>query len=459
MTIILTAKLNPDSKPVYLCDKVNFETLPLEGRARTWVEAQSFTPEEGHALLIPNEQGQIAAAIIGMGEGDNPFATGIAAKTLKEGAWHFVGENLHELHYLAVLIGAYHFDSYKQKNTSSSRTLSLLIPEMFDQEKIMRQAQAVNWARDLINIPANDMGPAALEEAARQLANEFSAAFAVIRGTELLEKNFPLIHAVGRAGGQEPRLIDLRWGEETATKITLVGKGVCFDTGGLDIKTTSGMALMKKDMGGAANVLALARMIMDAKLPVRLRLLIPAVENAISATAMRPGDIIKSRKGLHIEIGNTDAEGRLVLADALEYGGEESPDLMIDMATLTGAARIALGPDLPPFYSNNEELVSEIEHFSRVCHDPLWRLPLWQPYFKNIQSPFADLNNSSNDGFAGSITAALFLNRFVEGAQSHAHFDIYGWTPTPRPGFPKGGEAQGIRAIYALLQARYGGRS
>jgi len=456
MTVQLSQIRSAESKPAYLCNEKNFKSLPIDTKARSWVEAQGFKPEEGAALLIPDENGGVAAALIGIGADNNPFAVGIVETVLTQGDWHFIGENIGDLHYLAILLGAYQFDNYKQKKPLEPKQVNLFIPDSFNQQDIMRQAQAVTLARNLINIPANDMGPEALEAAVRQLANDFSASCAVIRGKALLEENFPLIHAVGRAGEQEPRLIDLRWGEETAPKITLVGKGVCFDTGGLNIKHANGMALMKKDMGGAANVIALARMIMDVNLPVRLRLLIPAVENAISAEAMRPGDIIKSRNGLHIEIGNTDAEGRLVLADALEYGGEESPDLLLDMATLTGAARIALGPDLPPFYSDDETLVDEIKHFSQACHDPLWHMPLWQPYFKMISSPFADLNNTNQDGFAGSITAALFLSRFASGAKSWAHFDIYGWTPTARPGFPKGGEAQGIRTLYALLRARYG---
>jgi len=456
MPIQLSQSRSSDSKPVYLCDEKDFAHLPLDSRAHTWVKMHDFTPEAGNFLLIPDEQGGVSAALIGMGSGDNPFAVGEVERILPQGNWHFVGDNISELPYLAALIGAYQFDSYKQKPTSLAKVITLFVPDGVDREDIERQARAIVQARDLINIPANDMGPEALEAVVRQLAADFSARFEVISGDELLVKNFPLIHAVGRVGSQSPRLLDLRWGEPTAPKITLVGKGVCFDTGGLDIKHANGMALMKKDMGGAANVIALARMIMDAGLKVRLRLLIPAVENAISADAMRPGDIIKSRNGLHVEIGNTDAEGRLVLADALEYGGEEIPDLMLDMATLTGAARIALGPDLPPFFSDDTSLVHDVEHFSQICHDPLWHLPLWRPYFRMIHSPFADLNNTNQDGFAGSITAALFLSRFVGGAKSWAHFDIYGWTPTPRPGFPKGGEAQGIRALYALLRSRYG---
>jgi len=470
MAIHLTNQQFSEGKPLYLCSRAWFESIslanenedeqmPFRNEDLAWFKANNFTPDEGNFLTIPDEKGNVTGAIIGMGAGKNPFAAGVMEKALTSGQWYMVylSENIPgDLIYLGALMGAYHFDKYKQKSETAAKQIELFIPDYFDKEGILRQARAVTLARDLINMPANDMGPEALEGAVRQLAVEFQAEIDVVRGEDLLTQNFPLIHAVGRAGGQEPRLIDLRWGEPNAPKVTLVGKGVCFDTGGLDIKPTNGMALMKKDMGGAANVIALAMMIMDAGLPVRLRLLIPAVENSISANAMRPGDIIMSRKGLSVEIGNTDAEGRLVLADALALGAEESPDLLIDMATLTGAARVGMGPDLPPFYSDDEALVKEIEHFSRECYDPLWRLPLWQPYMKNLASPVADINNVTNDGFAGSITAALFLSRFVEGAKAHAHFDIYGWTPTARPGFPKGGEAQGIRALYALLRARFG---
>src|SRR5690606_16089890 len=288
------------------------------------------------------------------------------------------------------------------------------------------------------------------------LAARHAAEISVTTGEALVENNFPMIYAVGRAGLVAPRLIDMRWGAESAPKVTLVGKGVCFDTGGLDIKPASSMLLMKKDMGGAANVLGLASMVMAGKLPVRLRVLIPAVENSISAGAFRPGDILKSRKGLTIEIGNTDAEGRLVLADALALADEEAPDLLIDMATLTGAARVALGPDVPPFYARDEELAAALSAASVQTADPLWRLPLWRPYAEKLRSKVADINNVTKDGFAGSVTAALFLERFVEKAARWAHFDIFGWSPDEKPTCPQGGEAQGIRAIEAVLRQRYG---
>jgi leucyl aminopeptidase len=311
-------------------------------------------------------------------------------------------------------------------------------------------------ARDLINTPANDMGPEALEKAARRLARAHKATVAVVKGEDLLKKNFPIIHAVGRASAEAPRLIDLTWGPKGAPKVTLVGKGVCFDTGGLDVKTASGMLLMKKDMGGAANVLGLASMIMEAGLKLRLRVLVPAVENSISAGSFRPGDVLTSRKGLTVEIGNTDAEGRLVLADALALADEEAPQLLVDMATLTGAARVALGPDLPPFYTDDEALAADIAAASAAEEDPLWRMPLWRPYAAKLASKIADTNNVTSDGFAGSVTAALFLQRFVGKAKSWAHFDIYGWNPADRPHGPIGGEAQGIRALEKVISQRFG---
>jgi leucyl aminopeptidase len=264
-----------------------------------------------------------------------------------------------------------------------------------------------------------------------------------------------MIHAVGKASPRAPRLIDFTWGSSRAPMVTLVGKGVCFDTGGLDIKPAAGMALMKKDMGGAANVLGLAQMIMEANLKVRLRVLIPAVENAIAGNAFRPGDVLRSRKGITVEIGNTDAEGRLILGDALALADEEAPDLLIDMATLTGAARVALGPDLPPFYTDDDELAEAIADAGKAENDPVWRLPLWKPYLRLFESPVADMNNSGESGFAGSITAALFLRRFVEKARSHVHFDVFAWTPAALPGRPRGGEAQAMRALFSVIRSRY----
>jgi leucyl aminopeptidase len=329
-------------------------------------------------------------------------------------------------------------------------------PDGVDAADITRMADAAMLARDLINTPSNDMGPAELQLAAKQIADRHGARFTSIEGDDLLARNFPLIHAVGMASPREPRLIDFSWGDPAHPKVTLVGKGVCFDTGGLDLKPSSGMLIMKKDMGGAANILALAQMVMDAKLKLRLRVLIPAVENAVAGNAFRPLDIFTSRKGITVEIGNTDAEGRLVLADALALADEEKPDLLIDMGTLTGAARVALGPDLPPFYTNDETLAADVVRFAMAENDPVWRMPLWPPYDGWLDSKVATINNAPGGAFAGSITCALFLQRFVEHAKSWLHFDIYGWTPQAKPGRPEGGECQAARAVYKLLGERYG---
>jgi leucyl aminopeptidase len=326
-------------------------------------------------------------------------------------------------------------------------------PKGVDREAVLRAARASWMVRDLVNTPASDMGPDELEQAARAVARAYKAKLRVVSG-KALEKGFPMIHAVGKASPRSPRLIDFSWGPARAPKVTLVGKGVCFDTGGLDIKPASGMALMKKDMGGAANVLGLAQMIMAANLKVRLRVLIPAVENSIAGNAFRPGDVLTSRKGITVEIGNTDAEGRLVLGDALALADEEQPDLLIDMATLTGAARVALGPDLPPFYTDDEALAEAIAKAGREVNDPVWRLPFWQPYTRLFDSSVADMNNAGDSGFAGSITAALFLKRFVERAKAYVHFDVFAWTPMPRPGRPKGGEAQAMRALFEVIRRR-----
>ena len=353
---------------------------------------------------------------------------------------------------VAWYLGAYRFDRYKE---FAKPMPELDWPEGVDRDEVLLQVKGCTLARDLINIPANDMGPEELEAVTRGLVDTHGAKLEVTRGDELLAKNFPMIHAVGKGSSRMPRLLDFVWGSDDAPKVTLVGKGVCFDTGGLDIKPGSAMTLMKKDMGGAACVLGLASMIMSAKLPIRLRVVIPAVENSISGDSFRPGDVLPSHKGLTVEIGNTDAEGRLVLADALSLADEEEPDLMIDMATLTGAARVALGPDLPPFYSDDEKLVADLSAHGKKQFDPLWNMPLWDPYDVDLSSDIADVNHVTSGGFAGSITAALFLRRFVAKAKSWAHFDVYGWAPKTQPARPKGGEAQAIRAIYAHLCERY----
>ena len=428
----------------------------LAAAERRWIQLHNFTAKPGSYLVVSNADGTLAKVYFGLGgEGAerDPFDFGRLSRMLPSAEYRIDG-SLPQMHLsvLGWLLEAYSFDRYRKGAAEPAR---LQCPKEVDRKGAVAAADATGLVRDLINTPASDLGPSELEAAARKVASQFKAKIRVISG-HALERNFPMIHAVGRASPRAPRLIDFTWGPARGPKVTLVGKGVCFDTGGLDIKPSSGMLLMKKDMGGAANVLGLAQMIMAAKLNLRLRVLIPAVENAIDGLAFRPGDVLSSRKGLTIEIGNTDAEGRLILADALALADEEKPDLLIDMATLTGAARVALGPDLPPFYTDDEALAADIAGAARAENDPLWRLPLWQPYNALFDSRIADMNNSSESAYAGSITAALFLKRFVESAKSYVHFDIFGWTPTAKPGRPKGGEAQGIRALFALIRSRYG---
>lgn len=398
------------------------------------------------------------AALLGVGDGSDPFIFAAAAEKLPAGEYVLAGpldKNAADLAALGWLMGGYRFDRYKQQKPAEAR---LMAPENADAASVRSVAQAVFTVRDLVNTPASDMGPAALEQAARNLGEAQGAQVGAIVGDDLLAENFPMVHAVGRAAKAEPRLVDLQWGDVNAPKLTLIGKGVTFDSGGLNIKNSSGMALMKKDMGGAAHVLALSGMIMRAGLNVRLRALIPAVENAISGDAFRPGDILKSRKGLTVEIGNTDAEGRLILADALALGGEEAPDLMISLATLTGAARVALGPDLAPYYCDDEGLVAALEAQAARLADPVWRMPLWRGYESMLASSIADVSHISGGAFAGSVTAALFLKKFAGGAARWMHFDIYAWRPKAAPGRPAGGEAQAIRALFEMLAARYPAR-
>jgi leucyl aminopeptidase len=425
----------------------------LSKATQNWAQSQNFTGLAGTFVLVPKSDGRLAEVLVGAAEALNGFSLARLFRQLPPGDYVFENNEGPALHHveLAWCLEAYGYERYRTQTRIYPR---LVCSKHANYDDVIRQANATYLVRDLINTPSNDFGPDELEAAARQVAGAYKAKISVISGGEL-QKGFPMVHEVGKASPRHPRLIDFAWGSAKAPKVTLVGKGVCFDTGGLDIKSASGMSLMKKDMGGAANVLGLAHMIMDARLPVRLRVIIPAVENAISGNAFRPGDILKSRKGLTVEIGNTDAEGRLILGDALSLADEQSPDLLIDMATLTGAARVALGPELPPFYTNDENLAADIARHALLTRDPLWRMPFWEPYNAMFESSVADMNNSSDSGFAGSITAALFLKRFVEKTKSYVHFDIYGWAPSARPGSPKGGEAQGIRALVSLISERY----
>jgi leucyl aminopeptidase len=430
--------------------------LPAPGGA--FAAACEFKGAAGQHLLVPNAAGAIAAVLFGIEPEDapyrDPFLAGKLPVLLPPGDYSFAG-GLGDP-FLAVLaweLGSYRFTRFRDDPRQLPR---LYVPDGVDAERLENIASAIALGRDLINRPANDLTPAALEQAARDVAGTYGARFEAIRGDDLLARNFPLVHAVGRAAAGEPRLADLTWGDPGAPKVTLVGKGVCFDSGGLDIKPNAGMLLMKKDMGGAAAALALASMIMRAKLPVRLRVLLPIVENSIAGNAFRPGDVLPSRKGLTVEVGNTDAEGRLILADALALADEEEPALLFDFATLTGAARVALGPDLPPFYTGDHDLAALIAHHAQIANDPVWRMPLWDPYDPLLKGKIADLNNISGGPFAGSVTAALFLRHFVEKTRSWVHFDIYGWTPSAKPGRPEGGAVQTAHLLFDLLEARFG---
>lgn len=447
------------SIPIRFATNMTWEAIrdSLPAAERNFASASGFAAKPGKCLVLPAADGQIAQVIFALDDASSklrdPFRAGALPGLLPPGTYRFANtpDDAH-LATLAFALGSYRFSRYRKSDPSE---IKLVPPGDVDVVDIERMAQAAYLARDLINTPSNDMGPEELAQAARELAQRYGASFNCIVGGELA-RDFPLIHAVGMASPRAPRLIDISWGDPAHPKVTLVGKGVCFDTGGLDLKPSGGMLIMKKDMGGAANVLALASMVMDAKLKLRLRVLIPAVENAVAGNAFRPLDIFKSRKGLTVEIGNTDAEGRLILADALALADEEAPDLLIDLGTLTGAARVALGPDLPPFYTNDEKLAQDVARLAKQENDPLWRLPLWPAYDAWLDSKVANINNAPSGGFAGSITCALFLQRFVEAAQSWLHVDIYGWTPTAKPGRPEGGECQAARAIYRLLSERYG---
>jgi leucyl aminopeptidase len=423
---------------------------------RAWLEAHGFRAKVGQTVALPGEGGAIAGAAIGLGDAKarqrGRFGLAAGAAKLPAGTYAIVDPAAVpalETEALGWLLAAYRFRRYRSDADGPERRL--VCPAGLDARRVEGIAEAVAFGQDLINTPASDMGPEALTEAALSLARRFGADYWVWEGEALLADNLPMIHAVGRAAARPPRLIDFRVGPAGVPKVTLVGKGVCFDTGGLNIKPGSSMGLMKKDMGGAATALALAQMVLTLELPLRLRVLIPAVENAISGSAIRPGDILKSRKGLTVEVNNTDAEGRLVLADALVLADEEEPDLVVCLATLTGAARVALGPDLPPFFTDDEPLAAALSEAAVAAADPLWRLPFWDPYDPLIEPGIADLDNAPSGGMAGAVTAALFLRRFV--TARYLHLDLYAWTPQAKPARPKGGAIQGARALLAVLEA------
>jgi leucyl aminopeptidase len=428
----------------------------LPGGQRAWLDAHDFKAKAGTFLTLPrDDSGVDGVQVISDAPRLGTWDLAKAANKLPGGSYRLQGANgtLPDISNALIgwLLSHYQFTRYTKPSERQPKKLVT----SGDIASATALAEASALVRDLVNTPTNDMGPTQLADAVQAIAGRYGAATQILVGDALLAANHPTIHMVGRAAADEPRLIDLTWGDEAHPKLTLVGKGVCFDSGGLDIKPANGMLWMKKDMGGAAHALALAELVMRHKLPVRLRLLIPAVENAISANAFRPGDIVRTRKGLTVEIGNTDAEGRLVLCDALAAADDEQPDLLVDFATLTGAARVALGPELPALFCNDDALADNLATAARSMDDPMWRLPLWQPYAEMLKSPIADLNNSAEGGFAGAITAALFLKPFVTKSKSWAHVDLYAWNGSAKPGRPKGGEAMTLRAFWLVIRNRY----
>jgi len=443
--------------PILFVNAATFDGVvqKIDDREQIYVRATGYEPKPGRHLVVPKSDGTLAGVLFGIEAADAPvkdlFRPGQLVTLLPPGTYRFANAP-HDarLAALAFALGAYQFTRYRKGEARNAR---LVVPQGVDGDDLTRIVEGVSLARDLINTPSNDMGPAELEDAARALAKQHGATIDVTTG-EALTKNFPLVAAVGAGSARAPRLIDIVWGSDADPKISLVGKGVCFDTGGLDIKPDTGMLNMKKDMAGGATALALAHMIMARKLKVRLRVIVPAVENSISGTSFRPRDIYTSRKGISVEIGNTDAEGRLVLADALTLADEDKPVLIADFATLTGAARVALGPDVPAAFTDDDALAAELAGYAAAENDPLWRMPLWRPYETMLDSKIADTNNVSTGGHGGAITAALFLRKFVT-AKSWLHLDIFAWSPTAKPGRPEGADLQSARALYALLCARY----
>ena len=431
----------------------------MDAGIRGWAEANAFKGKSGQILVAPDGKGGLAAVLVGIGDRFDPMSARALPARLPPGLYRIEAEpGDARTAALAFLLGAYVFDRYKAKPDRDR--VRLVAPEGLDVEAALHIASACALAREMIDTPAADMGPLQIETIAREIAAASGASLSVITGDALLEENYPAVHAVGRAAAlhRAPRVIEIGWNLDRADLplVALVGKGVVFDSGGLDIKPAAGMRNMKKDMGGSAHALALGRLVMQADLPVRLVVLVAAVENAISADAFRPGDILSSRKGLTIEIGNTDAEGRLILADILTRAGEHSPDLTLDFATLTGAARIALGPELPPLYTDDEALAADILEAGRAVGDPLWRMPLWPGYRAALETEIADLRNDSAAwAQAGSVTAALFLQRFAPTTGVWAHMDIFAWNPRARPGWPEGGEAQALRACFEMLKRRF----
>ena len=425
---------------------------------RRWIAILGFRAEAGTVAVLPGAEGAISRVLVGWRPEEPIWALGGLSESLPLGRYALdarLGREAASRMALGWALGAYAFTRYKARTRAPAE---LVWPQEADRGEVERLARAIYLARDLINTPAEEMGPAELAGAAETLAGDRRASCKILVGDALIANNYPMIHAVGRGSARAPRLIDMVWGDPAAPKVTLVGKGVCFDSGGLDLKTAQGMRMMKKDMGGAGTLLGLASAIMEAGLPVRLRVLIPAVENFVSGTSFRPLDVIRTRKGLTVEIGNTDAEGRLILCDALAEADRENPALIVDAATLTGAARVALGPDLPALFTNDDATADALLKAGAAESDPFWRLPLWKPYRKLLDSKIADLNNVSETGFAGSIIAALYLAEFVSPTTPWAHIDTYAWNANTRPGRPEGAEALGLRALYTAINTRFSDR-
>jgi leucyl aminopeptidase len=456
--------LQPDrggpAHAIHLVDKSSFGDWirKQSGSRRALLDAARFEGKNGFQFLIlpgmRDDDWEIVSTVANVGE-LSPWCLARLGEALPEGRYRLAqGDPGPAM--LGWMLGQHRFTAYKSKADPERGARILLTREAADIDHSVRLTEATALVRDLVDTPAADMGPPELEAVARSLAKEFGAKVEVTAG-DALTQGYPMIAAVGRGAAPDraPRLIELHWGKDSAPRLAVVGKGVCFDSGGLDIKPASGMRLMKKDMGGAAHALALAKLVMAAKLPIRLHLLIPAVENSVSAASYRPGDVLSSRKGLKVEIDNTDAEGRLVLGDALARAGEEEPQLIVDFATLTGAARVALGPDLPAMFANDEDLAADIEAAAKVVTDPVWRMPLWDGYDEMLKSDLADLSNSADSPMAGAVTAALFLRRFAPEGVPWAHFDTFAWRPSAKPGRPKGGDAMGLRAAFAMLQSRF----
>jgi leucyl aminopeptidase len=448
---------SPSSLPIQIVGQSSWRKWLKEQSAarRGWLESTGVTGKAGDLAVLPGRDGKAAGAVLVLSAKPGLWDFGGLATRLPAGTWRLASDTAPVSPTdaaVAIGLGTWRFERYR---TSKGKAGAKIVwPQGADKARATAMIEAIALARDLITTPSSDMGPAELAAAAQELAKQHKARIKVIVGDDLLKQNYPMVHAVGRASSRAPRLIDLTWGKESDPKVTLVGKGVCFDTGGLDLKPASGMLMMKKDMGGAATVMAVAAMVMSAKLPVRLRLLVPAVENSVSGNAFRPMDVVPTRKGITVEIGNTDAEGRLILCDALHEGASEKPTMMVDCATLTGAARVALGTDLPALFCNDDALADDLIDAGKAVTDPMWRMPLFAGYRRLLDSKVADINNAPGVAFGGAITAALYLKEFVPDDVPWAHFDMMAWNNSSRPGRPEGGEAQAARAIFAAIEKR-----